>query len=457
MNKKLTLGTTALLGLIIMVVPAKAQDNGSLKMRLGFDQRFEVGDNLSLRSPPEGSSAYSRTGLRFDLSKITTTDRLDFNVGGALRLGNVPIDVSTGLVDPNIGLGYSRVGKNALFSIGANYRESDVSFDRSLNDFENEDGVIILPPDFEDLNGFGTRQVYRFDTSFQSGLNDPFGFEFDANYYGTEYRDSPNSDFENLGVGASAVLRPGEITTGYIDYDYRRFLRDDSSNYDSITNEISLRGVRSLSETTEFTASFGYSDVETEEFGVTTSESNPIWSIGLVRQMANGSADALLDATNSRFGQRFTLVFGRDMDFAFDSLGYSIGVTDGDNFGANVIGGINWQRVLPTGRVFARVNRNVTGNNRDEERLVTTVALGYEHVFTELSSVLLDASYGNSDSDSSGTSVTNQGQLSATYRHALTRDWNMDTGIRYRVRDDPNTRTSTSLYLSLNRQFDWLR
>jgi hypothetical protein len=35
----------------------------------------------------------------------------------------------------------------------------------------------------------------------------------------------------------------------------------------------------------------------------------------------------------------------------------------------------------------------------------------------------------------------------------------MDTGIRYRVRNEQigDTRDSTSLYLSLNRQFDWLR
>jgi hypothetical protein len=441
-----------------MHVPAQAQDNGSLKMTLGVDQRFEAGNNLALRDPPDGDSAFSLTKLRFGLSKITTADRLDFFAGGALRLGKVPLDVSTGFVDPNIGLDYTRNSANALFSIGANYRESDVSFNRSLTDFENEDGVIVLPPDFADIADFGTRQVYRFDTSLQSGLNDPFGFEFDANYYGTEYRDSPNTDFENLGVGASAVFRPGQITTGYIDYDYRRFLRDDAANYDSTTNSISLRGVRSLSETTEFTASFGYSDVETEEFGATSSESNPIGSLGLARQMANGSADALLDVTNSRFGRRVTLVFGRDLDFAVDSLSYSLGVTNGEGFGTNVIGGLNWQRVLPTGRVFARVNRDIQTNNLDEERLITTVALGYEHAFTELSSVLLNASYGNSDFDNT-TSDSNQGELSATYRHALTRDWNMDTGIRYRVRNEQigDTRDSTSLYLSLNRQFDWLR
>ncbi len=157
-----------------MLLPALAQDSGSLRMTLGVDQRFEAGDNLSFRDPPDGDSAFSSTKLRFGLSKTTTTDRLDFFAGGALRLGDVPIDVSTGFVDPNIGLDYSRIGANALFSIGAGYRESDVSFNQSLTDFENEDGVIVLPPDFADVVDFGTRQVYRFDTSLQSGLNDPF-------------------------------------------------------------------------------------------------------------------------------------------------------------------------------------------------------------------------------------------------------------------------------------------
>lgn len=427
-------------------------------MTLGVDQRFVAGDNLSLATPSQGDSTFSATTLQFDLSKITSTDRLDFSFGGSLRAGDVPTDVATGFVNPNIGLDYSRIGANAMFSFSVEFEETDVSFDRSLSDYEDGDGRIVLPTDFGDFGDTGTRQAYGFDTSFETGLNDPFGFAFDANYSSTTYQDSTSSDFEDFGVGASAVFRPGQITSLYLDYDYRRFIEDSASDLDSRTNSISLRGVRSLSEVTELTASFGFSDVETEEFGVTSSESNPIASIGLAREMVNGSSNVLLDVTNSRFGRRVTLVFSRDMELPLDSLSYTLGVTNGEDFGSNVIGSLGWRRDLVTGSIFAEFNRDITTNDDDEERLGTTISLGYEHVFTELSSVLLNARYADTSFDNASSDVS-EGELSATYRRTLTRDWNLDTGISYRVRDEQSLDSvdSTSVFLSLNRNFDWLR
>ncbi|MEP4992007.1 MAG: hypothetical protein ABJV68_30570 [Paracoccaceae bacterium] len=438
--------------------PASALNNGSLSMTLGVDQRFVAGDNLALSTPSDGSSAFSETRMSFDLSRITSTDQLDFVFGGAFRVGNVPTNVPTDFVNPFVGIDYSRIGGNALFSFGVDFQETDVAFNRSLSSYTDQNGRLVLPPDFGNFGTSGTRQVYGFNTSFQTGINDPFGIIFDADYIATSYQNSTSSDFEDFGLGASAVFRPNQITDLFIDYDYRRFIDDGPGNLDSVTNSISLRGVRSVSQTTDVTASYGISDVETEDFGITTSQSNPIASIGMTRQMANGTADVLLDITNSRDGRRATLVYGRSLTLPVDTISYSLGVTDGEGFGANVIGGLNWQRVLPTGRVFANINRDITTNNRDEERLATTVSLGYQHDFTTVSSVLLNVRYGESDFDNT-TSDTTRSEVNATYRHTLTKDWNLDTGISYRIRNEQfiDSEDSTSLFLSLNRNFDWLR
>lgn len=461
MSRKLYLGTTALCGLVVTLMPAFAQELEGLQATFGVEQRFEAGDNLSLDIPESGSSAFSTTAFDLNVLSQTRTQSLRFNLGAALRYGDVEPGVDTGLVDPNIGFNYARTGANALFSFGASYAESDVSFDRSLSDFEDENGVIVLPDDFEGLNGTGTREVARANARIETGLQDPIGFVFFVDGAQTTYRNlsagSSLDDFERLGAGGSILFRFSSVTTAFIDAEYNRFTSDNTEQTDRRTTSLSVGADHAISPTTRIVGSIGYSETDTEEFGVSEVDEGIIGSLTWSRDLSSGSVETSFDVTQNENGRRATLLFARMMPIPLGSLSYSIGVTDSDTFDANVVGSLNWQRNLPTGRMFARLDRQVSSNSEDEERLFTTVALGYLYDINSVSSIGFDASYGASEFDNAND--VNRTDLSISYNHALTQDWTLSSGVSYRIRDEQNVgeADSQSIFVTLRREFDLLR
>lgn len=444
-----------------MLVPATAQDLGGLQMTLGVEQRFEAGDNLSLEVPSTGSSAVATTKLNFTALTETRTQKLKFVLGGALRGGDVADDVATGFVDPRIGLGYSRTGANALLSFGASYRESDVSFNRSLSDFENEDGDIELPEDFENLNEFGTRHTTRANVRVETGLHAPVGFVFYADGANTTYSDtsatSTLDDYYRAAAGATVLFRFSEITTAFIDAKYDRYTSENAANEDRRTTSISVGADHAISSTTQLIASLGYSKTDTEEFGLTDTQEGVIGGLDWVRQLANGSVNSSLDVEQNQNGRRSTLLFGRMMNLPLGSLSYDIGVTESDSFDPNVVGGLRWQQELPTGDMFARVDRRIATNSDDDERLLTTVAVGYSYDITQLSSIDFNASFGASEFDNAND--VERTDFSVSYSHEIARDWRLNAGVRYRIRDEQTVGTaeSQSVFVSLRRDFDLLR
>lgn len=461
MNKKLILGTTAFSGLVVSLMPALAQDLGGLRMTFGVDQRFDVGDNLSLDVPSAGSSAVSTTFLTFDALSETRTQTLAFSLGGALRGGNVEDGVETGFVEPSIGLSYERRGANASGFIGANYRESDISFLRQLSEFENEDGVIELPEDFESLNGTGIRQTSRLNARLETGLTDPIGFVFFANATDVTYANlsatSTLDDYQRAAAGATVLFRFSPVSTVFVDASYDSFMSEDAASTDRNTTSLSVGAEHQISATTQVVASLGYSRTDTDEFGITTTEEGVIGSVLWEREMTSGTVMTSFDVTQNQNGRRATLLFGQMLEQPLGSLSYDIGVTDSDRFDANIVGGLNWLRDVPTGNVFARIDRRVTSNSEDNERLFTTVALGYLHDINSVSSITFDASYGASDFDNSNDVVRKD--LTVSYNRNLTQDWILSTGASYQIRDEDTVgkADSQSIFLSLRRDFDLLR
>ena len=93
-------------------------------------------------------------------------------------------------------------------------------------------------------------------------------------------------------------------------------------------------------------------------------------------------------------------------------------------------------------------------NNDDEERVTTTADMSYNYDINELSSLGFDVTFGVAEG-SGGSDDTTRADFSASYNYKLTEDWNLKTGVAYKVRDEENdgTSDSTSIFLSLNREF----
>ncbi len=442
------------------VLPALAQQSESgMRAVFGISQELEAGDNLALEFPEEGSTVLSTTTLSFDFLTETRTQQLSFGIDGKIRAGRIPSgsDLQTGFVEPSARLAYSREAANAKISASANYRETDISFLLPLSEFIDENGIIILPEDFEDLRGSGTRQTYGANIGFETGLNAPLGFNFNAGVSGISYSGPGTTGLtdirrSNLSIGAR--LRFSDVTTGEITFAQKTYEADDALNTERDTESWEFALTRDVSEAATLTAAIGYTDIEERENGsVVLREDGLNGRLSYSLDLPNGSIGASYAATRDQNGLRDTVRVNRALDLPTGSLAFNIGTTRKDGGNANLIGGINWQNTLPTGSIRLGLQRNVTVNADDEERIATTLDLGYIYEINALSSIRFNAAYGMTE-QSSGAD-TRRTDITLGYAYALTKDWNLNTGVAYRVRDEDvlGKSDSASIYVTIGRSF----
>ncbi|WP_120499342.1 hypothetical protein [Roseovarius sp. EL26] len=443
--------------------PLIAQEANPISATLDLSQRFESGDNLALDIPSEGSTNLSTTALTFNLNSQTSTQALSFSAGGLLRLGDLPSssDAETGFGEPNLRLGYDRNTGNAALSFDTFFRQSEVGFLRPLQDFADGEGNIVLPPDFNELNGTGTRNSYGFSTSVEVGQNAPLGLIFDASSSAITYDDVSSGTLDDswrAATGVTTLLRVSEVVTGRLELDYDRFEEDNSEDTERDTYS-ALAGVTyDVSAITTLDFGLGYEEIVTRENSGTETEEGPIGQIGWNRIMPNGTADASLESSRDQSGQRYTLQAGRSLNFALgQELSTSIGVTTLDGDDPNLIGSIDFLRELDSSRLRFILNRRVRTDSEDEERLTTRLGVTYDHDINSISGLGFDFGFSLAEGNATSNEVERT-SFDVSYRRSLTEQWFMRTGVSYEYRDEENlgNADSTSVFLSLNRTFDLL-
>lgn len=394
--------TTSLIAALgLSASAAAAQEEGGLRLTFGVEQRFEVGRNLDLAVPAEGTSKVAATVLSFGLFSETGLDRLEFTASGALVIENSP-DTAGTEIDfgrPAIGFVYVREVPEALFSIDARYVSDDVS---------------EVSEDLADADADGTQIDYGVTLRYEALRTSPASVFVEGTYDVTEYQDTTDP-----------------------------FL------FDTTTYGLTLGTRLRLSEVLFGTVSIGQSR-EDEDGGVTTDTTT--LRTGLEYAMANGSATADLIFATGDDEDRTTLEFGRTLELPAGSLSGRLGVSQSDVGGTDLTGGIDWVQTLPDGVLTFSIDRTASfDTGRGESTVDTGMALGWQKTVNDLSSVAFDLSWDISDSPSERIEET---EIGATYSYALTQDASFDVGMRYRVREDLGGRAESPLvFLAVGRTF----
>lgn len=443
--RRTVLQGAGLLGAGFAALPALAQDEGGLRMVFGIEQRFEAGRNLGLEVPDEGDSIAATTRLSFGLSDRTALSWLELNASTGLVIENTPDSDGTEIVvgRPDLTFAYTREVPNALFGVTAHYRRDDVdAFDRDLTEDADE----------------GTRTDYGLGLRFETGRTAPLGFAASLSHDVTEYQDVTDPDLNDIRttrLDLETRLRFSEVLTGRIGVAASRAEEDDAASTvtESLTGRVGFD--YAVSERLNLGLSLGHTRIDTEEFGVTTRETGPFARLDLNYDMPNGSATAALTViTDADEGTRTTFEVGRTMDLPMGALSARLGVTRSDAAGTDLIGGLLWSRALPDSRIDISLERSVSYDDDDDETAVNTAFdVTWSREVNALSSIGLDFRYEVSDSPSERIEVAGIG---ATWRYALTPDWRLDVGMRYRVRHDLDGRAeSPSAFVSLGRSFEF--
>lgn len=429
----------------VSALPAVAQDGG-LQMVIGLSQRLETGTNTGLEVPADGSETISTTRLSFGLISATEISRLTFNASSALLIEN-SFDTDGVVADigsPDLSFGFTREVASAALEISARYRSDDVdAFDSSLSADER----------------VGTLTDSGASFRLETGRTASVGFVVGASYDEANYEDTVDPDLvdtRTARANGDVILRFSELVTGRLGLAYSHSEEDNAAQTvtDTATASAGLDYV--LSERLTLAASLGYTEIDTEEFGLVDTSSGPVGRLGFVYGMSNGTLNG--EAVVSRSSDedvRTTLAIGRELALPAGSLSARIGATRTDGAGTDIIGAVIWTQKLPSGEVGVRAERSVSYDDGADEVVTNSVAaVDWSMDVNALSSIGLDVSYEVSDAPSERVE---QAEFGATYNYSLTADWGLESGVRYIIRDDLDGRAkSPSVFVAISRDFDFL-
>lgn len=403
------LAPLAIVVLCVGPVLAQQSEEGGVLLRLGLSQELRNQSNPDLDIPAGPSESQARTLLSLDLTSRTRTQELALSASGALEAGQNRED---GLVGPRVQLSYSREAATSRFGLTAFLREQDVeTLDFLLDDLDGNPIVTTV-------SGTGTRRQTGGNLSLDFGQDAPFG---------------------------------GRVTLGQTDTDYLG--TSDPSLIDSQRRNASLALRFELSPATNATARLSLSRLE--EDGAPASDTAGL-SFGLSHARPDGTYDVAVSLTRSETGTRESLTFGRSLDLASGTLSVRLGLSSQEAGGANVIGGLSWQQDLPRGRLGIRFDHQVTSDEDDTETAVSRLSMSVSQDLSTRLSGTLRLGLQDSSETASGLS-TRTIDLSSSLRYELTEDWGLSLGVSRRERDKDTTGTarSTTVFMNLNRSFDF--
>lgn len=434
-------------------LPALAQVQNS-EMVFGLRQSFETDDNLDLDPVSEGRTSYASTALSFGLLRSTPIDQFALDVSGVLRAVNGP-SVDSGLDEQRFSLAYDREGAQSAFGFNTSYFQSNIEFLRPLEDFENDDGEIDLPSDLDDLTGTGNRENYRSGLSLELGKEAPIGAALSADYSGLRYTDTNDPglfDNDRSDFDADVFFRFTPRIETSIGADYRLYDAEDDERTRRETKVGYLGLGFEISPIARFDTQIGYTQIDTREFGVTNRTEDPSGFLKFEREMPNGIIDVKFEQVVTEDGNIRNFLIGRSLDLPTGSLAISGGYADSELDSTDFIGSLDWRQQFPRGEFSARASRSLDFDEEKGNILRTALFLGYFHEINAVSGLNFNAGYVVSDEVDD---TIDQANASLSYRRAVTAEWSLNTGYRYRMREEigePRAQ-SHSVFFSLDRDF----
>lgn len=421
---------------------AGAQDGGVL-LTFGIENRLEVARNEALAVPADGTDVANATFLSFGLRSETALDRLSFLASGAAIIENAAGDSGTELDfgRASVALDYRREVPSALLELNATLRNDDVG-------------------SFEDLaaaDESGTQTDYSLSAGLEIGRTSAVGLAFGLGYEATDYQDVSDPDLVDTTearADAAVIFRFSEVATGRLGLRYSE-LEEETAGTTVTETLVSYAGLDyAVSDRLDLSAELGYAEIETEDFGLIERVTGPDLTLGATYDLAVGTLSALLQVTTDEDDdRRETFEIGRDLETPRDTISARLGVTRADTTGTDLIGSLLWNRDLPDGSLGLELAHRVSFDDDEGEIGTSIVSVTWLKTINEISSISLDVAYEQSNSD---VETIEQVSFGAGYSHQLTQDWNLDTGVEYRLRDDADGRArSPAVFVALSREFQF--
>lgn len=408
----LLLGSTA----AVSSVWAQSSDgDGGIQLKFDLGLGVETQTNRTLDPDDPGTTSQAFTDLGLGLSSITRTQELRFNLSSRLRGINSPsnLGLDSGFTNTAISLGYGRLAATSSLDLSASLRQSDLA-DTTL--IEDEFGDITL------VNDDGTRRTGTLNARYEWNQDARFRYGTSVTY--TETRFS----------GGSAETLDGDTLS-----DSRRLTLGADATLD-------------LSRAANLTVALSYSTFDEDG-----EDKRETWSFDNTLKISRPRGGIVLSfgVTDTEEGTRVSTRAGRTYLLPRATLFGEVGVTRETSGDTVLVGAFDVKYPLPRGALAFGLSRSVSSSNfEDEERLNTSINLGYQQALTPLSEINFNAQLAQvEDTETNDTFL--DATIGVTYSRELTRDWDMDLGARQRYGDDDGigSANSSEVFFNLRRSY----
>jgi hypothetical protein len=398
---------------------AQDDDSSGPSLTIGFDSRLEWDSNAGLDPDPAGGTLQSNTSLSFALQDETAATAFSLTGSSGLRIADGPgtDGPETTMADPRIALAYARIGATSRLDLITGLQINDIAYLRPLTDFAGPDGTIILPSDFDDLQGSGTRQSLNFDVKLSLREDAPFGLVLAAGVTDLRYSDVTNVD-----------------------------LIDNTRSYASATARLDITPVMQASVGLTYSV---YDDADETNHTVGLNS-------GLTITRPDGALRFTLGLEDTGDGVRTSIGAGRDFETPNGGFSFDLGAVRTADGAVNLTGGAAVNHEFASGSASASLQQSITSGSNDAEALQTSLSLGLSREISPLASLNLGLSYVVSRDTATDLS-TDTASLSASMGYALSSDWNLNVGYRYESRDEDGVGQAQNnvVFLGLSRDFEF--
>lgn len=444
-----------------LIAPALAQEVSGLTATFGISQSVVTSDNLDL-SNPANSGTRAVTGLSFGLVSETRTSRLAFETTGNFEFG----DNENGFTDPSVSLNYLANSKNSQLLLATSYAETDVNALTTV--FTNSDGDFGLIEQL--VVGTGTRLSTGANLRFETGIDAPLGFIFDAGYNKRDFRDATDPDLfetERLTFGATARMRLNASATLRFGVTYEDYEAQDAINTLRDTTSVFAEADYALREDLTATTRFSFDRTETATigssggFGLLSSRNTSIsegvgGGFAITKTLPNGTIGADFDTRVTADGRRDTVRVTRAIDLPRGAFSLSLGAVKTESSSAQPLVNVTYRQDMPRGQFRLGLRQQTSIGDDDETLINTRLEAEYNEEINANSSWGLSALLADTDAIDLNDD-SRRLDLGVDYRRELARDWDLVANYTYStsVQSGDAERTSNKVSLSIEKAFQF--
>lgn len=398
----------------------------TVPLSFGFSQSFQVLSNPDFHDPSNGTSEWSITSLDFSSSSVTPAQTLEFSAGAGLGIQRHPDgSVDTSINTPFVNLDYKHSTLSTVLDLNGSYILTTLDQLASPEDFLNDQGQIVLPSNPAALTSTGLEQDVNLGARLELGRDAKVGLVLAVSGEQISYTETTDPALQDQNsANASATGRfsyseQGDITLGV-----------------SAEHQVTL-----VPGTTGKSTKDIVRDTQNLTLG-TNYDISPILTVGgfVQYELVQETGQADTSSPRAQIQVDYSLPDG--------SLQFQLGDQDSQ---------LTYSKNTPTGSysVFVSSGLDDSGNGT-----LNQAGFNLSQAINQVSGVSMGLYYSGDNGSSTGPDVTSS-VLVVSYNHQLNKDWDVNVGVNYRLRDPAsntgNTATSSGLFLTISRNVIALR